>query len=69
MRNGEKAMVNKYLDMTEVAAKARSYGFGIMVIGKSITLTKNKSEVFHTTSWRLLDDWLSGYEMGLEARK
>jgi hypothetical protein len=57
------------VEVTEVAARARHHGFGVTVMGTRVTLTKNKETIYKTTSWRLLNDWLDGFECGKEAGK
>jgi len=56
-------------DVTEIAERARAYGFGITVMGRRVTLSKDRKPVYETTSWRLLNDWLDGFACGKESVK
>ena len=56
-------------DRVEIAKRARQNGFGLLVIERLVVLIRDHEEIFHTTSWARVNDYLDGYEMGLEARK
>lgn len=62
-------MVRSRSDASEVAKRARENGFGVLVIGQYVALIRGGEEIFHTSSWTRVADYLDGYEMGLEARK
>ena len=57
------------IDTVDIARAARENGFGVLVIGQYIALIRDREEVFHTSSWKRISDFLDGYKMGLEARK